>query len=268
MDSRGKVALITGATGGLGKEFTKIHAQKGGDLVLVGRNQSKLDSLKEEIEKEYKVKVTTIAIDQSQLDSSEKIYEEVKKKGISVEYLINNAGLGGQGNFHERTMEIDMNIININMIALTKLTKLFLPDFVKRGHGKILNVSSTAGNVPGPLQAVYYATKAYVTSLSNALWREVEGTGVTVTALLPGAMNTGFAKASGLENTKMFQNTGSPVDVAKDGYEAMMEGKLEVISGLSFFQKPLFGLMSMLPKTTVMNMIYDQQKNISPEPKK
>ena len=171
MESQGKVALITGATGGLGKEFVKIHAEKGGNLVIVGRSQSKLDSLKEEIEKKYQVEVTTIAVDQSELDSSEKIYQEVISKGISVEYLINNAGLGGQGNFHERTMDEDMNIININIIALTKLTKLFLPVFVQRGHGKILNVSSTAASVP--LQAVYYASKAYVTSLSNAIWREV-----------------------------------------------------------------------------------------------
>ena len=262
MESQGKVALITGATGGLGKEFVKIHAEKGGNLVIVGRNQSKLDSLKEEIENKYKVEVTTIAVDQSELDSSEKIYQEVKAKGISVEYLINNAGLGGQGNFHERTMGEDMNIININIIALTKLTKLFLPEFVQRGHGKILNVSSTAGNVPGPLQAVYYASKAYVTSLSNAIWREVKDTGVTVTALLPGAMNTGFAKASGLENTKMFQSTGSPEGVAKDGYKAMIDGKLEVTSGLTCTQSMLVGLMAIMPKTTIMNSVYDQQKNM------
>lgn len=122
-----------------------------------------------------------------------------------MDYLINNAGFGGQGDFaRERTMEQDMSMIAVNIETPTRICKLFLTDFIKRGNGRVLNVSSTAATMPGPLQAVYYATKAYVTSWSNALWRELQGTGVTVTALMPGAMQNGFASVGGLSDTKLF----------------------------------------------------------------
>lgn len=122
------------------------------------------------------------------------MYYTCRDHGWEVDHLINNAGFGGQGDFvRERTMEQDINMIAVNVECTTRLCKLFLPDFIKRGSGKVLNVSSTAATMPGPLPAVYYATKAYVTSFSNALWRELQGTGVIVTALMPGAMQTGFA---------------------------------------------------------------------------
>lgn len=152
-----------------------------------------------------------------------------------------------------------MSMIAVNIEAPTRICKLFLPDFIKRGHGKVLNVSSTAAIMPGPLQAVYYATKAYVTSWSNALWRELKGTGVTVTALMPGAMKTGFAKAGGLSDTKLFSNAVEPMDVAKDGYEGMLKGALNVISGLPGWQRPMMAMAPMLPKKTMLDFVYDQQ---------
>ena len=254
-----KIALITGSTGGLGSEFVKLHAKSGGDIILVARNQKKLDAQKTETEKKYNIKAYTIAVDFVDYNAAEKIYDQVKELGIEVDYLINNAGLGGQGTFTERTMEEDLGMLNVNMVVPTKLMKLFIPDFVKRGYGKILNVSSTAALTPGPLQAEYYASKAYLTSLSNAVWHELKDSGVTCTVLMPGAMNTGFANASGLTTTKMFENAVKPDKVAKDGYKGMIDGKLSVISGLPGWQNAFIKMMPMMPKKTVMNFVANQQ---------
>lgn len=175
-------------------------------------------------------------------------------------YLINNAGFGGQGDFaRERTMEQDMSMIAVNIETPTRLCKLFLPDFIKRGNGRVLNVSSTAATMPGPLQAVYYAIKAYVTSWSNALWRELQETGVTVTALMPGAMQTGFISAGGLSDTKLFSNAVDPARVAKAGYD-VLKGKLNVISGLPGWQTPMMKLAPLFPKKTMLSFVYDQQR--------
>ena len=253
-------ALITGSYGGLGTCFVKLHAQAGGDLILVGRSQSKLDEQKAEVEKTYGVRVETIAADLSDAAEVEKVYTTCKENSWQVDYLINNAGFGGQGDFaRERTMQQDMSMIAVNVEAPTRLCKLFLPDFIERGSGRVLNVSSTAATMPGPLQAVYYATKAYLTSFSNALWRELKDTGVTVTALMPGAMQTGFANAGGLSDTKMFQNAVDPFKVAEDGYKGMLKGKLNVVSGLPGWQTPMMKMAPMFPKKTMLNFVYDQQ---------
>lgn len=257
---RNKTALITGATGGLGTEFANIHAAKGGDLLLVGRNQEKLDAMKKELEEKYTGKVRLFAVDLSEPDAADRIYAFTKEQEIQIDYLINNAAFGGRGEFAVRTMEQDLSMLSVNVVTVTKLLKLFLPDFIRRGEGKILNVSSTAALTPGPLQAEYYATKAYVTSLSNAIWQEVKGTGVTVTALMPGAMKTGFAEASDMSKTPLFANAVSPVGVAKAGYDGMLKGKLNVFAGLPGWQKPFMSLMPMFPKKPVMKMIYEMQK--------
>lgn len=256
-----KLALITGATGGLGKEFIKLHASSGGSLILVGRNNNKLSKLKYNIENKYNVTVFIIAVDFNDINAAETIYSEVKKLNLSVDYLINNAGLGGQGSFIDRTMGQDMNLFNVNMMVPTKLMKLFIPEFVKRGSGKILNVSSSAALTPGPLQAEYYATKAYLTSLSNAISYELKDTGVTLTTLMPGAMDTGFAKAGGLTDTKMFSNGVSPVKVAEEGYKSMLKGKLNVFAGLPGWQRPFVNLMPLMPKKSVMKFVENQQSN-------
>ena len=193
-------------------------------------------------------------------EAAQTIYDTCKENGWTVDYLINNAGFGGQGDFaRERTMEQDMSMIAVNIETPTRLCKLFLPDFINRGNGKVLNVSSTAATMPGPIQAVYYATKAYVTSWSNALWRELQGTGVTVTALMPGAMQTGFANAGGLADTKLFANAVDPMAVAQDGYNGMLKGVLNVTSGLPGWQKPMMTLAPMFPRKTMLNFVYNQQ---------
>lgn len=256
------VALITGASSGLGKAFAEIHAKRGGDLVIVARSTDKLNELKSKLEENYKVGVYVLTKDLSEIDAAEEIYNELKRKNISVDYLINNAGLGGQGYFHERTMEQDINLIMVDIIALTKLTKLYLRDFVKRGNGKILNVSSTAALMPaGPLQAVYYAAKSYVTALSEGIWQEIQGTGVTITTLMPGGMNTGFAKASNLENTALAKEmTFSPEVVAQDGYNAMLNGDMEVISKLTPEQVEWFKTIPTTPKEILLKQLFEMQR--------
>ncbi len=207
-----KTALITGSYGGLGTCFVELHAATHGDVILVGRSKEKLEQQKQYVEKTYSVSAHIISVDLSTEDAAQFIFDTCKLNGWSVDYLINNAGFGGQGDFaRERTMEDDLSMIAVNIATPTRLCKLFLPEFIKRGSGKVLNVSSTAAVMPGPLQAVYYATKSYLTSFSNALWRELKGTGVTVTALMPGAMETGFAKTGGLTETKLFANAVSPM---------------------------------------------------------
>ena len=254
-----KTALITGSTGGLGSCFVKLHAERGGNLVLVAREDDKLAGQKAEVETKYGVTVHTITADLSKAEEIEKIYNTCKENGWNIDYLINNAGFGGQGDFaRERTMQQDMSMIAVNVEAPTRMCKLFLPDLIER-KGKVLNVSSTAATMPGPLQAVYYATKAYVTSFSNALWRELKDTGVTVTALMPGAMKTGFANAGGLSDTKLFANAVDPFKVAKDGYEGMLKGKLNVVSGLPGWQTPMMKMAPMFPKKTMLDFVYNQQ---------
>ncbi|MDD7555696.1 SDR family oxidoreductase [Ruminococcus sp.] len=255
-----RTALITGSYGGLGTCFVNIHAETGGDLILVGRNPDKLNVQKAEVEKKYSVTVHTITADLSLPDAAQKIYDTCKEQGWTVDYLINNAGFGGQGDFtRERTMEQDMSMIAVNIETPTRLCKLFLPDFVARKAGKVLNVSSTAATMPGPLQACYYATKAYLTNWSNALWRELKGTGVTVTCLMPGAMQTGFANAGGLSDTKLFANAVDPMPIAQDGYTGMLHGKLNVTSGLPGWQKPMMTFAPMFPKKIMLDFVYDQQ---------
>ena len=255
-----KTALITGSYGGLGTCFVNIHAETGGDLILVGRNPDKLNVQKAEVEKKHSVTVHTITADLSRPDAAQNIYDTCKEQGWTVDYLINNAGFGGQGDFtRERTMEQDMSMIAVNIETPTRLCKLFLPDFVARKAGKVLNVSSTAATMPGPLQACYYATKAYLTSWSNALWRELKGTGVTVTCLMPGAMQTGFANAGGLSDTKLFANAVDPMPIAQDGYTGMLHGKLNVTSRLPGWQKPMMTFAPMFPKKIMLDFVYDQQ---------
>jgi len=255
-----KVALITGASTGIGKELAYIHAEKGGNLIILARNKEKLEALKAEIEQKFEVKVMVIASDLSKAGAAEEVYNKVKTSGTEVDYLINNAGFGGRGKFHERDWAIDMSMINLNIVALTELTRFFLPDFVQRNSGKILNVSSTASLMPGPLQAVYFATKAYVTSFSNAIAEELHDTNITVTALLPGATETEFASTAGFDNKGMFKNAAGARRVAEDGYNGMLKGKLDVISGISFSQKLMMPATKLAPKKFVLKTIRKMQE--------
>ncbi len=255
-----KTALITGASSGIGKEFAKIHAEKGGDLIVVARSENKLNELKKELEETYKINVFVIQKDLTKSNAPKEIYEQVQNAGLKVDYLINNAGFGGLGKFNERELEQELAMINLNVSALTALTHYFLQDFVKNNEGKILNVSSTASLMPGPLQAVYYATKAYVTFFSNAIAEELHDTNITVTNLMPGATETQFGKVSGMDKTEMFKKPVSARSVAKDGYKGMLNGKLDVISGLTFMQKIMTAMIPLTPKKMILKQIRQMQE--------
>lgn len=255
-----KTALITGASSGIGKEFAIIHAEKGGDLIIIARSENKLIALKKELEDKYNVNVMVIAKDLTKANAPKEIYEEVQSAGLKVDYLINNAGFGGLGKFHERALADDIAMINLNISALTALTHFFLQDFVKSNEGKILNVSSTASLMPGPLQAVYYATKAYVTFFSNAIAEELSDTKITVTNLMPGATETEFGKVSGMDKTVLFKETASARSVADDGYNGMLDGKLDVISGLTFSQKMMMAMLPLTPKKLLLKQVKQMQE--------
>jgi len=253
-------ALITGASSGIGKELATIHAEKGGNLIIVAQRQDKLNELKDELEKKHSVQVNTIAKDLSLTGASKELFNEVQSLGIQVDYLMNNAGFGLVGKFHELSWDRQMQMINLNMIALTELTYLFLPSMVARNNGKILNTSSTAALIPGPLQAVYFASKAYVSSFSNALAEELHDKNITVTALLPGATQTGFAKISGVDKTAIFSNPASARSVAEDGYNAMIKGKLDIVSVSSRSQKIQLSLVPLFPKKMILKTTRQMQE--------
>ena len=256
-----KTALITGASAGIGYELAQVHAQTGGDLVVVARREDKLKDLKAQLEDTYGIQVYPITKDLTQPNAATEVYDDIKSQGIEIDYLINNAGFGGLGKFHQRPLAADIEMINLNIIALTSFTHLVLQDFVQKNSGRILNVSSTASLLPGPLQAVYYATKAFVTSFSNALSGELSNTKVTVTNLMPGATATEFASVSGMEKTALFDKTVSARKVAEDGYKAMLKGKRDIISGLTVIQRLMLSMIPFTPKKIVLAQIKQMQKN-------
>ena len=227
-------ALITGASSGIGLELAKIHASKGGDLVLVARNKAKLDELKKELEAHYKIAVYTIGKDLSVNNSAREVYDETTKQNIKIDYLINNAGFGDFGMFVETDWNKELQMINLNITALTQFTKLYLQDMVKRHSGKIMNVASTAAFQSGPTMAVYYATKAYVLSFSEAVDNEVSDKGVTITTLCPGATESRFQAAAAMEESNLVKGKKLPTskEVAEYGYKAMLKGKIVAIHGL------------------------------------
>lgn len=258
--SVGKTALVTGASSGIGNALATLHAERGGDLIVVARSEDKLNKLKEELEAGRGSKVTIVVKDLAEQGAATDVYEAVKEAGLTVDYLINNAGFGGRGKFHEREWQQDLSMINVNVVALVELTRRFLPDFVARNEGKVLNVSSTAALVPGPLQAVYYATKAFVTSFSNALAEELHDTAITVTALMPGATDTEFASTSGMDKTNLFDSTSSAREVAEAGYSAMLDGKLDIIAGVSTAQRLVMSAAPLFPKRLMMRQIRQMQE--------
>lgn len=227
------VALITGASSGIGLELARIHAAEKKDLILVARSTSKLTKLKEELESQHGINVLVIPKDLSIPDAAAEVHQRVQELDITVDFLINNAGIGDFGLYHETSWEKEEVMINLNILALSHLTKLFGSDMVKRGHGRIMNVSSTAAFQPGPLMAVYYASKHYVQAYSEALYEEWKEFGVTVTALCPGATQTGFSEEAEMEDSKLFKGKKLPSarEVAEFGYSAMMKGEMVAIHG-------------------------------------
>ena len=227
-----KTALVTGASSGIGVELARLHAQRGGDLVLVARRQDRLEALKVELEQAHGVTVHVIVKDLTDPNAAGQIHEELASRGVPIDYLINNAGFGNGGFFHEQDWAKNEAMIMVNVVALASLTRLFVPDMIARGGGKILNVASMAGFLPGPLQAIYYATKAFVVSFSEAIGNELRRTGVTVTALCPGPVDTEFIERANLRKAKGFARTVSAAGVARAGYDAMLAGKPIVVPGI------------------------------------
>lgn len=229
-----KNALITGASGGIGLELSKQFAQGGYGLVLVARSAEKLEQLASDLRDQYGVNVTVITKDLAKPAAPDELYQELRAKGIQIDVLVNNAGFATYGKFTEIALQTELQEMQLNMVTLTHLSKLFTKDMVARGSGKVLNVASTAAFQPGPLMAVYSATKAYVLSFSDALANELKGTGVTVTALCPGPTESGFQARADMEDSKFIQNTSlmSATEVAKAGYEALLAGKAVVVPGV------------------------------------
>jgi short-subunit dehydrogenase len=249
----GNTALITGASGGIGKEIARYHGARGGDLVLVARSEEKLKELKTELENNYGINVMVITADLAQPESADQIFAATEKAGLQIDILINNAGFGGHGKFHERELASDQAMMQVNIVSLVSLTHLYLEGMVQRKAGKILHVASTAAFLPGPLQAVYYATKSFVLSFSQAIAQELDGTGVTSTALCPGAVSTGFVAAGDLDGVKVFDKAASAESVAECGYEAMLRGDLVKINekGLHFL---LNWVVPFLPRKVVLKI--------------
>lgn len=247
-------ALITGASNGIGLELAKIHASKGDNLVLVARNLSKLDELKEELEKQYKIKVYTIGKDLSAPNAAQEVYDETTQQKIQVDYLINNAGFGDFGMFVATDWNKELQMINLNITTLTQFTKLYLQEMVKRRNGKIMNVASTAAFQSGPTMAVYYATKAYVLSFSEAIANEVSEQGVTVTTLCPGATESGFQAAAAMEESALVKGRKLPSskEVAEYGYKAMMKGKTVAIHG--FMNYIMANAVRFMPRALVVKV--------------
>lgn len=249
----GITALITGASGGIGAELARYHAARGGDLVLVARSEDKLKALQLELENAHKIKVMVVVADLAQPESADQIFSATEQAGLNIDILINNAGFGGHGKFHERQLRKDQAMMQVNMVSLVNLTHLYLQGMVQRNYGKILHVASTAAFLPGPLQAVYYATKSFVVSFSQAISQELEGTNVTSTALCPGAVATGFVSAGDLEGIKVWDKAATAESVAKCGYDAMIKGDLVKINekGLSFL---LNWIIPFLPRRTILKL--------------
>ena len=234
VSERVPVALITGASGGIGYELAKLFANDHHNLVLVARNRPRLAQVTDELQRQFGITVRTFALDLTEPTAAQSLFGQLQSEGIAVDILVNNAGYGRYGEFADVPLQESLGQIQLNVAALTELTKLFLGPMLERRAGKIMNVASTAGFQPGPLMAVYYATKAYVISFSEAMANELADNGITVTCLCPGATETGFAGRAGNDASRLFKKL-RPMEaktVARAGYRALLKGKTLVIPGL------------------------------------
>jgi uncharacterized protein len=227
-------ALITGASGGIGYELAKLFAKDGHNLVLVARSGGKLTQVADELQRQFGISVKTVALDLTAVPAPQALFDQMQREGVAIDFLVNNAGYGKHGKFAAMPMEDCLGQIQLNITALTQLTRLFLPSMLGRRRGRILNIASTAGFQAGPMMAVYYATKAYVISFSEALANEVKGSGVSVTCHCPGATDTGFQKRAETEESILFKKLRpmGAKSVARHAYRSLMAGKTLAIAGL------------------------------------
>lgn len=257
-------ALITGASGGIGLELARIFAREKYNLVLVARSRDALEKIATELQGQYGIATAVIAKDLSDPAAPEELFRDVQAQKLKIEVLVNNAGYGDFGPFAQADTKKLLDMIQLNVVALTHLTKLFLPEMEARGSGKILNVASTASFQPGPFMAVYYATKAFVLSLTEAVGNEVQSSGVSVTALCPGPTYSGFQKAAAMEESKMLEGMKimDSTTVAEAGYRALMKGRRIVIPG--FRNRLLVFSVRLSPRNVVTNLVRKIQERRVP----
>ncbi|GAB3530957.1 SDR family NAD(P)-dependent oxidoreductase [Pontibacter brevis] len=261
---------------GIGYELARLFAEDKYNLVIVARDQQELNTTASEFKQQYGVDVVPIAKDLSKQEGPFEVYDQVKAKGVQVDVLVNNAAQGEYGKFVDTDLNHELEIVDLNIKGYLVLTKYYLKEMVARNEGKILMVTSVAGELPGPWQAVYHGTKAFVSSFTEAIQNEVKDTNVTLTKLLPGPTDTNFfekagmeeSKKAGMEESKMVQegNLADPATVAKDGYEALMAGELEVISGLK--NKAMVAASKVIPDKTAAEMTNKQAKPVDKNSKR
>jgi short-subunit dehydrogenase len=253
MDQSRQTALITGASSGIGRDLAELFAQGGYNLVLVARNADRLGELATEFQSRFHVSAVAVPIDLADPAAPEELYHLMEEQAIAIDVLVNNAGFGTNGPFAKSDLVAQLQMVQVNVTALTHLTRLFLPEMLRRKRGRILNVASTAAFQPGPLMAVYYASKAYVLSFTEAIAAELKRSGVTVTALCPGPTITDFQRRAGIQNSRLFQaNTMSSMAVAKAGYDGLMKGKTLVIPGVK--NKVLAAAVRFTPRRVVTSI--------------
>jgi len=229
---KNETVLVTGASSGIGRELSIIFAREGYDLVLVARDGARLNELAEQLQQQFSSTCWVISQDLSQAESAERLVKEINEKSIHIDVLVNNAGFSVYGELVSLKSQDVIEMIQVNITALTSLTRLLLPAMLERKHGKILNLASTGSFVPGPFSAVYCASKAYILSFTEAIAEELKGTGVTATALCPGATQTEFAQRANMEDTRLFKSGVMDARiVAEIGYQAMIKGKTMKIAG-------------------------------------
>jgi hypothetical protein len=267
MKANNHYAVVTGGTSGIGYELVKLLARDGYNLVIVARHEADLIHVANEIKQQYSVEVVIIAKDLFDVNNAFEIHNEVSTKNIDVEILINDAGQGQYGEFVETDIRRELDIITLNISSLVALTKLFLVDMVRRGSGKIMNLSSIASKTPGPWQSVYHGTKAFVQSFTEAIRSEVKDSGVTITALLPGATATDFFDKAEMLDSKIVREgkLDDAARVAKDGYEALMKGDDMVVSGIK--NKLQVAMSNVTPDATLADKMKKQQAPVSSESK-
>lgn len=248
-------AIVTGASSGIGYEFTRFLSAIPYDLVLIARNLDRLVEIKKELEARYKIRVTVIPADLAQPGIAIDIHNELQNQDIVVDMLINNAGFGKCGSYLDQSWEDEADMVHVNILSLLHLTRLLLPKMIKRKHGYICNVASTAGFFPGPYMATYYATKSYIVSYTQALHHELRHSGVSVSALCPGPTATNFQTVANVTNTRLFQmsNLANAKDVVEYGYRALLKNKPVAIPGL--FNKLLVFGSRLIPRSIQIQLV-------------
>jgi len=254
MKNTGSCALVTGASAGIGQEIARLFAKDGHHLFLVARRRERLEALANQLSAQHQVSVGVLVEDLANPGAPGRILEQVRKAGVGIDFLVNDAGFGSHGNFAEADREVELRMVDVNVRAVVELCHRFLPAMLARRQGRILNFASVAGFVPGPLMATYYASKAFVLSFTEALAAELRGTGVTATAACPGPTRTEFGRVAKTDETRLFRiGVADAASVARHAYQAMMAGKVVAIPG--FMNKVNAFLPRLGPRSVVRGLV-------------